>query len=328
MEKMDMWRAAIRAGHVFVIPGGAKAWRPVERLDQLAELDRWRKGEPREKGWLILKSGVPSHFVKRDGTTEPLAVNHPLRIVAYNLLTSTADGDENALSMFERELTASGKYRYWKNRKQNVIDAVRRSHVAGLCEVTRPMLKDVLAGTGLKAAAFALKVDQYDGSAILVDPCVTVREVVTHRLGGTQILLAARLRMDAEFWFVVLHLKSDGTSAHGSLEHVRVKQARAANKFLDTLSPLPIVVVGDFNSDRFLYPGFRERGTTHVMEVFDTYESVLPLAPTYTHYREAAFDHIIIRGGFATNTHVPASGVAPNSQQGSDHLPVYADVHF
>lgn len=336
MPSQTDWIAACERGKVFVIPGGATDWRRVERVDQRNELKRWARKQPREQGWLMLKHGVPSHFTKTNGQEEPLRIDAELTIVGYNVLTSTPNGDPHALSVYERDLSASGKYRYWAHRRANVSRAVRPAHVAGLCEATEHMVQDILhSNAHLHLAAFALKVDQYDGAAILVDAArvsvlQTVRRVLTS--GKTQILLACLLA-DSEtgnvFWFVVLHLKSDGAGPHGGQEGVRVKQAKRAVSIIDAFDPpAPVVVVGDLNSDRFLYPAFEDAGERHAVDAFRGFTSVLPLAPTYHHYHRAAFDHILLRGASATATRVPELGkeVCPNATQGSDHLPVQANI--
>jgi endonuclease/exonuclease/phosphatase family metal-dependent hydrolase len=131
-----------------------------------------------------------------------------------------------------------------------------------------------------------------------------------------------------QFWFVVLHLKSDGMGAHGSLEARRVEEAKVALHKIESLTPKrPVVVVGDLNSDRFLYKTFEQKKIRHVMNVFEDFDCVLPLQPTYRHWTRAAFDHILVRGATVAKTFVPVSNeVAPNSRQGSDHFPVYADL--
>lgn len=333
--KRDRWVVACERGKVFIIPGGATEWRRVLRVDQLRELRRWAHDEPRESGWLILNGGVPSHFTKRDGNVEPLKIDTELAVMGYNILTSTPDGNLQSLSMYERELHSSGKYRYWANRRTNVCRAVRGTHVAGLCEATEPMLHDILSNnTHQILAAFERKVGEYDGSAILVDASrINVLQTVRHTLtsGMTQVLLGALLE-DTEtgriFWFVVLHLKSDGSGPHGGKEDVRVRQAARALRIIDALQPpAPVVVVGDLNSDRFLYPAFEDAGQRHVMDVFRGFDCVLPLTPTYHHWNRAAFDHILLRGADATSVHVPESGgLCPNATQGSDHLPVRAKI--
>lgn len=331
------WKRAIEKKAVFIVPGGAQHWHRVEREDQQRELRRWARGEPREKGWLVLQNGVPSHFLKSNGSKEPLKIEGGLSVVGYNILTSTEDGDPNELSVYEYELHASGKYRYWKNRVDNVARALRSCDVAGLCEATTPMLHDLVTRCPhLRVVSQALKPGNYDGSAILVNhERVEVQKTVKGVLesGMAQVLLASLLKDKAsgdEFWCVVLHLKSDGSGAHGGKEMVRVGQAKRALKRIDALTPRrPVVVVGDLNSDRFLYPAFEEKGRPHVLQVFHEFESALPLKPTYHHWERAAFDHILLRGAVAVDAHVPDSGgTAPNKTQGSDHLPVKATIVF
>lgn len=308
----------------------------MERVDQRNELKRWARDEPREKGWLHLHKGVPSFFMKSNGQREPLRIDVELKVLGYNILTSTQDGNLDKLSIFEQELTSSGKYRYWKHRRENVARALSNCHVIGLCECTDHMLDDLLQQhPHLASAQLSLKVGEYDGSAILVDErrirvLRNVYQPLTSHM--TQVLVASLLedvQTNTVFWFVVLHLKSDGSGVHGGKEQVRVQQAKRALELIDRFEPssTPVVIVGDLNSDRFLYPAFDEKGASHVMDVFSSFQSVLPLQPTYHHYGRAAFDHILLRGADATRTFVPeAGGVCPNESQGSDHLPVRANI--
>jgi endonuclease/exonuclease/phosphatase family metal-dependent hydrolase len=285
----------------------------------------------------MTRGGVPSYFKKRDGNEEPLRIFPEVTVLGYNILTSTSNGDPSQLSMFERELKGSGIYRYWENRRANVCRAVRNAHVIGLCEATYHMIQDILIkNEHLQSAVFGLKVGEYDGSAILVD----VSRINVHRTvhmpltsGMTQVLVAALLEdmeTGIKFWFVVLHLKSDGSGSHGGMEAVRVKQARRCLSIIDKLGTrAPVVIVGDLNSDRFMYPCFEDANQDHVMNVFHEFESVLPLRPTYDHWNRAAFDHILVRDAHVTETHVPNSGgICPNAAQGSDHLPVKAKIVF
>lgn len=335
MSLKKLWISACERGRVFIIPGGGTEWRRVERVDQLRELKRWARGEPRESGWLMITNGIPSHFNKISGVKEPLRVDVELTVMGYNVLTSTQDGDLTKLSRYERDLKSSGKYRYWANRRTNVCRAVRNAHVVGLCEVTEHMLNDILReNTHLRLARFEFKIGEYDGSAILVDESrVIVHRTVKRSItpGMTQILVASLIE-DVETgnmcWFVVLHLKSDGSGAHGGMESERVNQSKRCLSMIDKLDPgVPVVVVGDLNSDRFMYPAFEDAKQQHVMNVFHEFKSVLPLVPTYHHWNRAAFDHILLRGADVMSTHVPESGgICPNATQGSDHLPVKANI--
>lgn len=338
----EEWVRAVQTEPPCVLVRSAKAtaWRPLERLDQQSELRRWSKGQPREKGWLILSSaGVPSHFVNSQGIKEPLRVAHPLSVVGYNILTSTPDGNPKSLSIFEQDLTNTlKKYRYWAHRRPLVSRALTGASVVGLCEATSHMIADVLRDHPgrLALVRHGLKVGEYDGSAILVDPTrlaveTTHLQALDPKGGATQIFLGARLRdrvTGARFWFVVLHLKSDGMGMHMSKEHVRVQQAERARRILDTVCDAPVIVVGDFNSDRLYHAACDDAGQRHVGRVLGDFAHALPLVPTYDHFHRAAFDYILVRGAvFVHSAHVPASGGhAPNALQGSDHLPVHADL--
>lgn len=334
---MEFWARAIQNKSVLVLPELCSLYTTLERVDQYKELSHWLKGNALEEGWLIFKKGLPSHFVKTNGNKEYLKVDPPLAVMGYNVLTSRHDGDETKLSMYEEELYTSGKFRYWAHRKSNIAKAVTKADVIGLCEATPHMIEYVLSkNSGHGLVAFREKEHNYDGSAILVNNsrCKVLKTMSSVlQKGFAQVFLACLVQdkiTKTHFWIVVLHLKSDGSQEHGSMEDRRVQEAHAALARINSLTPKePVVIVGDMNSDRFMYPYFEERGITHVMDVFDDFKSVLPLQPTYNHWNEAAFDHILVRDGTAVDTHVPQShNVAPNALQGSDHLPVYADLVF
>lgn len=334
MPTTEDWHSAVRRRCVKVVPGGAQHWMPVRRADQLAELERWATGKPREKGWLHLAGGVPSHFVKRNGEQELLRTCAPLKLLTYNVLTSTPDGDADQLSVFERELEGSGKYRFWRHRRDRVRAALRGQHVVGLVEVTRHMLADIQGP--LQQVAFYLKPGNYDGSAVLIDTTRLshVRTIVKplHDDGRPQFLLATLLHdraEDLDFWLVVLHLKSDGLDANGSKEGVRVAEAHRAYEVIQKeMRDHPVVVVGDLNSDAFLHPVFEAQQRPHVLTKFPGFTSVLPVRPTYVHFGPSkAFDYVLVRRGQAVRTRVPeAHAPCPNEMQGSDHLPCYAEL--
>ena len=97
------------------------------------------------------------------------------------------DGDAR-LSVYEEDLHVAGTYRYWKNRRANVAQALRGCDVVGLCEVTEHMARDLLeALPRMRLAELALKSGEYDGSAVLFDPeRFRVRQVVKKRLQSGQ----------------------------------------------------------------------------------------------------------------------------------------------
>lgn len=328
----DEWRAAIKKRSVDIMSGGS--WRRVEREDHWRELTKWARDEKREKGWLILKNGVPSHFVRSSGEKQSLSIDSPppLRLCSYNLLTSTHDGDLNDLSPYEEELEASKKYRYWKNRRGNIFKACSGVHVLGLCEATRHMVEEICKATGMRVGHFALKRGgNYDGSSILYDPArMRVVERRDERLDANEAqvgvsCLLEDLHSGSRLTVVMLHLKSDGVSGgHMSRESTRVRQAQVAMKKLATSSRC--VVMGDLNSDRLVYSTFPH---PTVEQVFRSHFSeVLPLQPTYMHYGEACFDHILATDDLhvsdARVPHLSSHRPCPNEEQGSDHLPVYA----
>ena len=332
------WGLAIQRQCVFFRPEKCKKYVPMERQDYYKELERWFRGEPREAGWLVLDKGVPSHFVRTAGSRDYLSAELSVTVLGYNVLTAREDGNPHALSIFEKELEKqSGKYTYWSRRRPLVSAAIAQADVAGLCEVTRPMLEDILQDNpDFKLGAFVPKCGNYDGSAVLVNSrrCTVLCKVSSPiQAKHPQVFLACLVRdriTEEEWWQVVLHLKSDGVEPHMEMEARRVHEAEIVHAKIKRLSPRrPVVVVGDFNSDRLEYPHLEERHIPHVMNVFSEYECVLPLMPTYNHWRPAAFDHILVSGGTAVDARVPESrDVAPNNKQGSDHFPVYADVIF
>ena len=211
----------------------------------------------------------------------------------------------------------------------------------GACEMTHFMLQDVLRrNPTMRSSRLALKPGNYDGSVVLYDATrLTLLSQFTKRLlsNMVQVALVCKFRdevMQTEFSFTVLHLKSDGMEDNGALESVRVRQARAALDLLETSSSplLPKIVVGDFNSDGYLVKKWKASHTPHVQRVFEDahYESFLPTTvPTYLHFGTRCFDYIM-GSPMVHSLHrsqVPiASSPCPNATQGSDHLPIYAEV--
>ena len=305
--------------------------------------DHWESSARGPRGWggglaPLTSSGAPSYFLKRSGHKEHLKIGTPITVGGYNVLTSTHDGDLDALSVFERELSASGKHRYWVRRVDNVARAIAKAHVMGACEITRFMRDDVLErNPHLAASDLVVKPGNYDGSTVFYDRARFVLEdqrSVVLTPPKTQLALACLLRdrkagSGVRFWIVVLHLKSDGGGANGSQESVRVSQAHAAIRFLRTLEDHPCIIVGDLNSDAFLCNGWLASQRPHVKQVLEGagFESILPLVPTYLHFDRCCFDYILGRNISPLSWHVPtAKGPCPNATQGSDHLPVYADL--
>lgn len=333
---MSDFKSFIKSGHVCIREAGTGTWTKVSRHDHWRELRAWAQGNKLEKGWLHFAGGIPSYFLKRSGDKEYLKPFAPLVVGGYNMLTSRHDGDPDKLSVYESELSASGKYRYWRNRTGNVANAVSKAHALGACEISHHMMQDVLdRNPSMSASEIVLKPENYDGSVVFYNGTRLelqrqTSHVLTHK--RTQFALACLFRdleTGARFWFVVLHLKSDGMGANGSEEAVRVKQALASVKFINTLENLPCVIVGDLNSDQFLCDSWIASHTPHVKQVFQAsgFESYIPMVPTYFHFDRRCFDYILGRRVSHIKWDVPiVNGICPNSTQGSDHLPVYSEV--
>jgi len=330
---MDVWHNAITKGEVAILSYGSTHWKPVMREDHREQLQSWMDGVPFEVEWLILTpAGVP-HYFSKNGFKEHVKIIHSLNVCGYNLLTAREDGDPYTCSMFEDHLVDSKQFRVWANRRDNVAKSLVGTHVVGCCECTMHMLGDISNRIQrLTPVAFELKIGQYDGSAVFIDESrVAYQHHVVHRLGGAQIALLCYLKdkkTNTDFLFVVLHLESDGrANGHMALEHVRVKQACKLKQKLSSVR-IPIIIVGDFNSDRFLYERFERKRQPTVASVLDSYKTVLPLKATYLHFGEAAFDDILVKGAYPTSkSTIPKASIpCPNAEQGSDHLPVYASL--
>jgi|MDTB01.1.fsa_nt_gb endonuclease/exonuclease/phosphatase family metal-dependent hydrolase len=326
----------IKLGHVCIRDINTSMWSRVSRHDHWKELRAWVQGTEMEEGWLHFSEGVPSFFLKRNGEKEYLKTFTPLVVGGYNMLTSRHDGNPDKLSMYESELSSSGKYRYWRNRVDNVAKAVSKADVLGACEITHHMMHDILErNPSMSASEIVLKPENNDGSVVFynrarLDFQGQTSQILTHK--RTQFALACLFRdldTGARFWFVVLHLKSDGMGYNGSEEPLRVKQAMAAVKFINSLENLPCVIVGDLNSDQFLCDSWIASHTPHVKEVFRAsgFESYIPMVTTYNHFERRCFDYILGRCVSHIQSNVPSvKSVCPNSTQGSDHLPVYSEV--
>ena len=207
-------------------------------------------------------------------------------------------------------------------------------HVIGACEITHHMMTDVLdRNPSLRAGDLVLKRGNYDGSVVFYHKTRRTLKKQTSRTHSRPQFSHSCLFHDnetgARFWFVVLHLKSDGGDRNGAQESVRVTQAVAAVKFIDSLDDAPCVIVGDLNSDQFLCDSWIASHTPHVRQVFQMagFESYIPMVPTYLHFDKCCFDYILGRRVSHVDWNVPKpKGVCPNASQGSDHLPVYSDV--
>lgn len=326
----DEWRRAVREGRVLVLESRHK-WTALEDGGAWKALREWADESESTDTWTRAYDGVPTH-VRVGGAKTRVRVAYPLAMCAYNVLAAAPSGDRDEVSVFEAGLIASPGYQTWRARRANVSRAMCGTHVVACCEVTAHTLRDVADDTGLTVVAFAPKRGQADGSAVLIDER-RVRVEGPPRvfsLGGVQVGLACSLydkSQRASFVVVALHLKSDGADAHGSHETLRVAQADVVHRLLSRVS-VPVMVMGDLNSDAYLHATMTAQGQRHVLDVFADFRSVLPLAPTYHHHHQAAFDYILLRGRVnAWSTHVPTTTtVCPNRTQGSDHLPVYAHV--
>ena len=266
-----------------------------------------------------------------------------IKVCGYNILTSTQNGDFNFLSSYEKELIKnSGSYVFWKHRRENIFHSFHDCDVVGLCESTKHTIKDITDNVkSLTCVNFKQKPHGlWDGSSILINK-EKVKSIRTESYlideKYAQIVSGSLLEEKTsgkQFWFFVLHLKSDGSETHGSLESIRVIQTELFLNRCNKLNPsnLPIIVVGDLNSDRYFHESFEKQGLSHVLSTFQNhgFKNVLPIQTTYNHFVQAMFDYILIKGNLkCISSFIPTAGTnkpCPNKDQGSDHFPVYATL--
>ena len=268
-----------------------------------------------------------------------------IKVCGYNILTSTKNGDFNFLSSYEDELIKnSGSYVFWKHRRENIFHSFHDCDVVGLCESTKHTIKDITDNVKtLTCVNFTQKPQEtglWDGSSILINvEKVKSIHTVSYQLQEDMAQMVSgclleEKKSEKRFWFFVLHLKSDGSKWHGSLESIRVRQTELFLNRCKKLKPsnLPIVVVGDLNSDRNMHDSFETQGRLHVLSAFRNhgFKNTLPTQTTYNHFRQAMFDYILVKGNLkCISSFIPTlttKKACPNKDQGSDHLPVYATL--
>lgn len=232
-------------------------------------------------------------------------------------------------------------------RRANVTSVVDDAALAVLVEVEQQVVDDMLAraherGSPFECAIGWRKDAQTEwGGAVLWRKGVF--EKVTSTVGSlasgpfkTQTYTAVLLRICATgtmLCVVAVHLKAGSMD----LEPVRERQAQLAVAGAEALfgdggAPMevPIIIAGDFNSDRrdqssrvgrlMTGLGFSDAGAgTH--------------ARTIKHGGDAIFDYVYTRGrGVRTCDYRvrddAAQGISPNLTEGSDHLPVLCTLEL
>ncbi|MGI9391152.1 MAG: endonuclease/exonuclease/phosphatase family protein [Boseongicola sp.] len=151
----------------------------------------------------------------------------------------------------------------------------------------------------------------WHGNAVLLKREVSCIERHSLHLPGLEprgALIADLVREEMNFRIVAVHL--------GVLRRHRKKQLASIRAHLDTLSPLPTVIMGDFN-EWSQFRGFEALDAFEVHSPGRTYHASRPIA---------SLDRFAVNNGVA----VASVSVVENSltRVASDHLPISAQVRL
>lgn len=284
--------------------------------------------------------------------TDNAVSNGCAKLVAYNVLAPWTEGDlivavENQFG----EASAPGILNYDHPcglRKANVVREIDDADLAVLVEVERPVVEDILQHASQCGKPLAAEVGWRNDDSVEWGSAVVWRtgvfDLVASTTGSlavgrcnTQTFTAVLLRHVAGptqplVCVVAVHLKAGGAK----FEEVREKQAElaivGAKTFLahalgDAAEATPIVIAGDFNSDR----RFANARVDKLMKKHGFLDAGAGTSQrTYKHFGEHIFDYIYSTGIETTDYVVPDNEdtISPNCTQGSDHLPVHVTLRL
>ena len=277
----------------------------------------------------------------------------PVSFACYNVLAPWTEGGmcEELSRVFDRPtMHALLNYSHPSGlRRANVASLLDEVALTVLVEVERQVVDDVLSRARERGSPFQREIgwrhdEQMEwGSAVLWRQDVfekvgaSVGSLATGRF-STQTYTAVLLRLcvsGALLCVVAVHLKAGDMD----LERVREKQARMAVEGAEALlhstlgdggNAVPIVVAGDFNSDR-RHPSARVGRLMRRLGFSDA--GAGSEARTIKHGGDAIFDYIFTRGrsvrtsGYWVKDDVKQD-ISPNLTEGSDHLPVLCTLEF
>ena len=287
---------------------------------------------------------------------EYLKKNSQIRFLSYNILTSH-HSDESMKSKYELGINAP----CWKDRKLTIVSDIVKADVTVLLEITKLQLSSILElakslNRNYKSVHFLNK-DCTDGTAILYD---SNRFIETGWISAylnpetsTQIvvsLMLYELATEKEFVVTGLHLKS----GYKDMESRREQQITIAldkvNKWLtaNDRNNIPHILAGDLNTEFYNSPATRlyenshyrskvltkleESGFTNAFQDYSNTDNLNKYYPyiTYNYWQSSIFDYIYYSQNLViSDQFIPKiDGKIPDSNFGSDHLPVYATINI
>jgi endonuclease/exonuclease/phosphatase family metal-dependent hydrolase len=276
----------------------------------------------------------------REGWVRTLYLCPPkFTIVTYNILTGPSSKHNTAQTPYESETTQE-KFSAWVNRKEKVLRAVCNHDIVMLHETTRFQLDYLREKLGVQEYEFVEKIYDNDGSAILINNKVWVKQdrlACAIRPGYNQVVLAVKLQhiqTKKDVFVVSLHLKS----GYKDTERRRCVEFETAMQHVYEKWPdarfAHLVVAGDLNSDysakyaelvRSMCPSHK------LLNAAGQINGIGVNTPTYNFWQQSAFDYILFRENLFNLTHMyteAAGDKAPNALQGSDHFPVSATLQL
>jgi len=272
--------------------------------------------------------------------------------VSYNVLAPWTEDDMRAglaQTFGPAELEAVLDYDHSSGlRRANVASVVDSAGLAVLVEVERRVVNDALRRAAQLGAAFEVELGWRNdphtewGSAVLwrashfeqVAKAVGSLAVGRHTTQTYNAVLLKHVGSGTLLCVVAVHLKAGGME----LEDVRAEQARMAVVGAERLTRsalgeasarrMPMVVAGDFNSDRrhraalvcrqMSRLGFSDAGANTSLR-------------TIKHGGDAIFDYVYTRNLTASSYGVrddTTQHISPNLTEGSDHLPVFCTLNL
>ena len=282
--------------------------------------------------------------------------NSKIRFLTYNILTSH-NSNESVTSIYESEINAP----CWKDRKINIVSDIVKADVIVLVEITKLQLDSILElSKSLKRnykAVHFLKKDCTDGTAILYDYDRFIDigwiSAYLNPESNTQIvvsLMLYELATEKEFLVTGLHLKS----GYKDMESKREEQITIAldkvNKWLtdNDRNNLPHILAGDLNTEFYNSPATRlyenshyrskvltkleAYGFTNAFTDYSNTDNLNKYYPyvTYNYWQSSIFDYIYYKHDLViSDQFIPKiDGKIPDSNFGSDHLPVYVTINI
>ncbi len=286
---------------------------------------------------LFITNNNPARFLSTKGSIVTvkglLEKDKNIKFMTYNVLVGHL--------MVENELPIQERFLNWdhpsKIRKNLIRKSMLGRDLMTLVEITSKML-EFLVPNSHEFIFCKKRLGEIDGSAIVYNSDrfkLILKHCKSIAQNKSQVTLSALLWdsiCDRTILVTVLHL----SSGYANSESTRLKEVMTAIKItnewlLDNnidISSMAHIIAGDLNSDRLAYKSKVKQWLEDIgfSDVFDGYKQNKYI--TYNLWQKSIFDYIFIRGPIKPlNLFIPASqSKSPNSKQGSDHLPLYADI--